>query len=213
MSSNLEMKLQEILTDKPYLTKKELRILLDKKGKNLDKKILSLLKKKELVLLKKGLYVSKFYLLKKPDFYEEYLANILYYPSYLSLEYVLSQRGVIPEAVYVYTSVSTRKTRNFQNEIGEFSYRKIKKELFTGYELKEFTGELKIYIATKAKALFDYLYLKPFYSYRKSFEDLRLNLGVLTEQDIKEFYNYVKLSKSKKMKETFRILKNYYDRR
>lgn len=213
MSSNSEIKYKNLIDNKPYLTKAEVSILLGKKGKNLDKKILNLLKKKELILLKKGLYVSKIYLIKKPSFYEEYLANILYPPSYLSLEYVLAKNGLIPENVYVFTSVSLRKTRSFNNEIGNFTYRKIKKELFTGYQKQDFVENLKINIATPAKALFDFFYFKPFESYKKNIDDFRINFDVLKKEDFEEFLNYVDLSKSSKMEKTYKLLKKIYDRR
>ena len=57
--------------------------------------------------LKKGIYVSKSYIDSvNRDVYGEFVANILYEPSYLSLEYVLLGYGVIIEAVKNFTSVS-----------------------------------------------------------------------------------------------------------
>jgi len=59
------------------------------------------------VRLKKGIYVSKSYIDSvNRDVYGEFVANILYEPSYLSLEYVLLGYGVIIEAVKNFTSVS-----------------------------------------------------------------------------------------------------------
>jgi predicted transcriptional regulator of viral defense system len=98
-----------------------------------------------------------FYILKdtQPSLYA--IANRLYRPSYISLESALSFYGIIPETVYGITSVSTKATREFESEIGVFSYQKIKQEAFGGYELKDIHGE-KIFIADAEKALADYLY-------------------------------------------------------
>ena len=98
-----------------------------------------------------------FYILKdaRPSLYV--IANRLYRPSYISLESALSFYKIIPETVYGITSVSTKATREFESEIGIFSYQKIKREAFIGYELKDIHGE-KIFIADAEKALADYLY-------------------------------------------------------
>ncbi len=58
--------------------------------------------------LKKGLYT-----LRGTNLPELYVANKLYEPSYISLEFALSYYGVIPESVYKITSVSNRTTRRF----------------------------------------------------------------------------------------------------
>jgi len=42
---------------------------------------------------------------------------------------------------------------------------------------------------------------------KKSFEELRLNLGNISKNELKEFGKYVKLEGSKKMKEIYGIIK------
>src|SRR3989338_8856991 len=59
--------------------------------------------------LKRGFYVFPDTL--PPDVY---VANKLYAPSYISLEFALSYHGVIPETVYEITSVTTKATRRFK---------------------------------------------------------------------------------------------------
>jgi len=98
-----------------------------------------------------------FYILKDTRPSLSLIANRLYRPSYISLESALSFYEVIPETVYGITSVSTKATREFASEIGIFSYQKIKKEAFIGYQLKNVHGE-NIFIADAEKALADYLY-------------------------------------------------------
>lgn len=98
-----------------------------------------------------------FYILKDTCPSLSLIANRLYRPSYISLESALSFYEIIPETVYGITSVSTKATREFASEIGIFSYQKIKKEAFIGYQLKNVHGE-NIFIADAEKALADYLY-------------------------------------------------------
>jgi len=211
MSRKSEIKNKNLMENKPYLTKKELELILEKKGKNLDKKISLLIRDKYLIPLKRGLYVAENFYLKNRQNFEEYLTNILYYPSYLTTEYVLAKQGIIPESVYVYTSVSLKVTRTFKNQFGTFYYRKIKENLFCGFYQKPYFENYQIKIATLAKALFDYFYFKPF-SMVKNIQDLRLNLINFKKEDFEEFFSYVKLSRSEKMKRIYKLIKKENDR-
>ena len=76
--------------------------------------------------VKRGLY--KFSGQEIPDVY---IANKLYEPSYISLEFALSYHGVIPETVYEITSVTPKTTRRFETLGKVYSYRRIKKSAFT----------------------------------------------------------------------------------
>jgi len=112
-------------------------------------------KKQGFVLqLKRGLYIFPDAL--PPDVY---IANKLYSPSYVSLEFALSYHGVIPETVYEITSVTTKATRRFETLGKVFSYRKIKKIGYTGYEIQKQQG-LSFYLADAEKALVDANYLR-----------------------------------------------------
>ncbi len=108
-----------------------------------------------------------FILQLKKDFYvfpdalppDVYIANILYTPSYISLEFALSYHGIIPETVYEITSVTTKATRRFETLGKVFSYRKIKKVAYTGYEIQKQKG-LSFNIANAEKAFVDTNYLR-----------------------------------------------------
>lgn len=212
MGSKSEIKNINIIENKPYLTKIELALLLEKKDRNLDKKISQLIRDEVLIPLKKGLYVSRIFYLKNSNNIEEYLSNILYYPSYISLEYVLAKEGLIPESVLTYTCTTLKTTRQFSNKLGRFSYRKIKEKLFTGFSQKSYYDEYKIKIATRAKAFFDYLYYKPL-KISNEIDDLRINWANFNKKDLQEFFYYVNLSKSKKMIKMYQYIKKKYDRR
>ncbi|MDD5216967.1 MAG: hypothetical protein PHN49_05075 [Candidatus Omnitrophica bacterium] len=91
------------------------------------------------------------------------IANRLYGPSYISLEYALSYYRFIPETVYTVTSVTTKITREFTVQNKHYEYARVKKKGYTGYRLiKE--GSSKVLMALPEKALVDYCY----------FVDLRL---------------------------------------
>ncbi len=109
-------------------------------------------KRGALVSLKKGFYALK---AKMPNELE--IANKIYTPSYVSLEYALSFYKIIPETVYTITSITTKATREFTISNIIYKYNKIRKDLFFGYEpIKK--GNTLILMATPEKALVDYLY-------------------------------------------------------
>ena len=87
------------------------------------------------------------------------IANLLYEPSYISLESALSFYGLIPEGVKSVTSVSSRKTTQYINPIGKFSYSKIKIGLYWGFCF-ELISNRKVQIASPVKALLDTIYLR-----------------------------------------------------
>lgn len=104
--------------------------------------------------VKRGLY-------KLPDeqIPDVYLANKLYEPSYVSLEFALSWHGVIPETVYEITSVTPKATRRFETQGKIYSYRRVKKSAFTGYTTEK-QGGLSFFIADPEKAFVDANYFR-----------------------------------------------------
>lgn len=207
---------EELLKNLPYFNKATLAEILEKKGENLNYWVKKLLVEGDLIPLKKGLYVSKLYVLGLErtqalrEAYWEYLANILRYPSYLSLEYCLAKYGLIPEGVYSLTSVTIKSSRTFKNSLGNFIYRKIKNELFFGFVYNDFEDKW-VKMATKAKALFDSLYFKKFPNQRilrqELLEDLRINWDALSRKDKEEFETIILKSGSSKMRSILKILR------
>jgi predicted transcriptional regulator of viral defense system len=111
-------------------------------------------KKGYVVSVKRGLYK-----LSDEQIPDLYVANKIYSPSYISLEFALSYHGIIPETVYEITSVTTKATRRFKTLGKIFSFRKIKKVAYTGYEIQKQQG-LSFYIADAEKAFVDTDYLR-----------------------------------------------------
>ena len=164
-------------------------------------------KKKWLVELKRGTYViNDLYFKQKIS--ALYIANKIYGPSYISLEYALSEYELIPETVNIITSVSTRKTADFTNRFGRFSYRKIKKELFFGYKIVNLNNQDVLY-ATKEKALLDFIYLN-IGSFRESFDDFyHYRFQNLQNVSWKTFNGFLKNYKNNKLKRIIKLLRKY----
>ncbi|OHB17936.1 MAG: hypothetical protein A2749_02905 [Parcubacteria group bacterium RIFCSPHIGHO2_01_FULL_45_26] len=88
-----------------------------------------------------------------------FFANKAYGPSYISLETALSYHGIIPETVYEVTSVTPKATRHFEAMGKIFSYHKIKKIAYRGYQIKK-QQRTSFYIADAEKAFVDTNYLR-----------------------------------------------------
>ncbi|MBD3320446.1 MAG: hypothetical protein GF350_05045 [Chitinivibrionales bacterium] len=109
-----------------------------------------------LLKLKRGMYVlADAY--RKTEPYMPYVAAQLHKPSYISLEKALEYHGLVPEAILVWTSVTTKRPALYDTPIGRFSYRHVKKELFWGYQSVSGNG-WRGFMALPEKALLDYFY-------------------------------------------------------
>ena len=115
----------------------------------------------------------------------------LYSPSCISLESALSFYGIITRFPYQITSITSKKTKPIKTLNKEFFYSHIKPQLFFDYEKRE-----KFLIASKEKALFDYLYFcsKGLRTFEK--DDFDLNLI-----NKKKFFSLLKETKQEKLKE------------
>lgn len=122
-------------------------------------KISALLADGAIVRVKKGLYVFGADYRRRP-FSRELLANLIYGPSYISLDYALSYHGLIPEAVATVTSVTCGRSRIFSTPVGFFTYKTLPLEPFrTGMDRIE-TGDGRSFLmAIPEKALADRLAL------------------------------------------------------
>ena len=85
-------------------------------------KVTALLRSGVIIRIKKGLYIfGRDY--RREPFCRELLANLIYGPSYVSLEYALSYYGMIPERVETITSITSGRARSFVTPVGQFTYR------------------------------------------------------------------------------------------
>lgn len=120
-------------------------------------KISLLLRQGTIVRIKKGLYVFGETFRQKPICHG-LLANLIYGPSYVSLDYALQFHGLIPERVTVVTSVTTGRSRYFDTPVGRFDYRMIPLSAFcTGMDMVELAVGCSFLIAIAEKSLADKL--------------------------------------------------------
>ncbi len=109
-----------------------------------------------IVRVKKGLYVFGESWRRHPV-NRELLANLIYGPSYISLEYALSHHGMIPERVAAVTSVTSGRPRRFQTPFELFTYRPISLAAYAIGIAQEQSGPDSVLIATPEKALADFI--------------------------------------------------------
>jgi len=152
-------------------------------------KIRALIEKEVIVRIKKGLYIFGPKYQKKP-IHLEVLGNLIYGPSYISLEYALSFYNLIPERVERITSITTQRAKTFKTPLGQFSYTYLNSKAYpVGISNYEKEG-ISFLIATPEKALCDLIakvkinILSDLKSYL--FDDLRLDTKELAQFQIEQ---------------------------
>lgn len=130
----------------------------------------------ELIQVVKGLYETD------QDTPGHLLAQSIYGPSYLSFNYALARYGLIPEAVYTYTSATCfkNKKKEYTNSFGNFTYRDVPADVFPLELYLREEGDRSYWIAGPEKALCDKLYSLPPSRNMKElrellFDDLRID--------------------------------------
>ena len=85
-------------------------------------------------------------------------ANLLYGPSYVSMEYALHHYGIIPERVVEITSMTTRRGKTYDLPVGRFSYTHSPLEFYSiGIDRVENPDQTGFLMASPEKALCDKL--------------------------------------------------------
>jgi len=117
-------------------------------------KITYLIKKGDLISVKRGLYILSNEYGKNAS--RKILASMIYSPSYISMQSALHFYGLIPEAVYSEVSVTTKRTKTFKTPIGIFEYHNSSlKDFLWGLRFAKIDDERQIRIASPIKALYD----------------------------------------------------------
>lgn len=170
--------------------------------------------KGKIIPIKKGMYVlrERWERETDKDAYREYLANKLYEPSYLSAEYVMNKSSLLSESVSGITAVTTRKTNSFNNRLGNFYYYSLAPALFTGFDIKPFYFAT-IFVASPAKATFDYLYLRFIKNApinEQIIAELRINWENLAKAEFLQIKYFSSISKSKRMLQVCHMIEKMY---
>ncbi|MEK7137143.1 MAG: hypothetical protein AAB853_02560 [Patescibacteria group bacterium] len=137
------------------------------------------LKRRQLLQLKKGLYVSAdaFGKNRQDASYLFYLANVLRTPSYISSWAALQYYDLTTEAIRTITSVTPKITRTYQTKAGTFAYQSINRKLFSDFSIIK--GPFEFFIAHPSKALFDLLYFRTHQFRGQSRESIMAFIGEL----------------------------------
>lgn len=154
-------KLIEILRKWPksFITSNDLIINLNTSFNSTHSLLKSCTKKGYLIRLKRDFYlISSKIKDQKPDAFE--IALMLYGPSYISFESALSYHGWIPEAVPIIACATSKRSKNFETEIGYFSYYHIPISIFHIGISSIKSNNSNIFIADPWKAIADYIYIK-----------------------------------------------------
>lgn len=118
-------------------------------------KISDLIRKRIIIRVKKGLYVMGDDYRRNP-YSKELIANMIYGPSYISLDYALQYYGMIPERVEALTSITTGRSKRFITPLGLFTYRGVSLPAFQfGMTRVAMENDKAFLMATPEKALCD----------------------------------------------------------
>lgn len=175
MSTQFLEKIKKI--EKTFFTLRDLEKIWFGKKSTLKVTLSRMVKKGKLKRITRNIYILPEKVAKI-----ERIANEIYFPSYLSFENCLSKWGILSQISYTLTFATLLKTKKIQIENTLVDYRRIKKELFFGFELKN-----DIYIANPEKALADTFYLASLGKLKINFKELDLS-----KIKKKEFFELIK---------------------
>jgi predicted transcriptional regulator of viral defense system len=153
-------------------------------------KIAAMEKHKDIVRLKKGLYVVSPEISRKM-LSRELIANHLYGPSYISFETALAFYGLIPEKVFAVRSATFKRTKRYENTVGRFEYITVPPDYYSiGISQQTVDNEYTYLLATPEKALCDLILATPYLRLQsvKAMqvyleEDMRMDFSVLQNMD------------------------------
>lgn len=179
-------------------------------------KIANLEQAGKIIRLKRGMYVVSPKVTKQL-LSVEFIANHIYGPSYVSMESALRYYGLIPEQVYTVRSMTTNRSKSFDNSIGNFEYITTNDAYFAiGIKQETIEDRYTFLIATPEKALCDMITATPqlriqsekaLVTYLK--EDLRFDISALENMDSNIVKECMEVGKKK---DALRILFNFLRR-
>jgi len=203
----------EQYTEVPISRHLILELLKDYKRPN--DKISELINSKELISIRRGLYIigPKINMPSPAPFL---IANHLRGPSYISLDSALSYWNMIPERVYEISSVTMKTSKVYKTDIGRFSYQQTKIPYYSyGIKTEQYSTKQAVLIASREKALCDKIVLSANINLRsikqtKSYlmEDLRIDREVLLKLDTDVIESWVdKIPKKSSIRMLIKTLK------
>ena len=134
----------------------------------------------------------------------EEIAMVIRCPSYLSMEYALSKRGILSQAVYTLTLVTIKLPYTYKVNKTVYEYHQIRKPLFCGFQ-----KEGIVLTAESEKALLDLIYIRCVSNKEMAMDDLSslVNDMALEELDSKKLHKYAEIfnSRTRRMLDKLKI--------
>lgn len=168
-----------------------------------------LVKKGAITRVKKGLY-----LWGEKAYSREVLSNLIFGPSYVSLEYALFYHGLTPERVEVVTAVTTKKKKEFETPVGLFTYEHLNAEVYPwGQTLIQTENGFTAMMASPEKAILDTIALRMKKDIEASdfenilFSDLRVDEDLFSKLDRDKLLSLCEYYKNKSIKSFSHFLK------
>jgi len=156
----------------------------------------------EITHIRRGLYclAPKY---RRHDISRNVIANLIYGPSYVSMETALAVHGWIPEAVHSVVSVSSGRAKSFETPLGYFDYVQVgQSPLFAAVERIQGGPSTYYLVAKPLKAIADYVAARgmDWRGVEPIEESLRIdrdNLDSLTSEDFNELEGVYKSRKAR----------------
>lgn len=154
------------------------RLFPQEKRESMRVQLARLAEKGELIRIKKG-----FYIFADTQIDPLSLSNLIYRPSYVSLETALNLYGLMPDIPMQVTAVTTKSPRKFASPKGTYIYSSVEKKLFFGFEKHLDNSGVSYDLAFAEKALLDWLYIRKI----SDITDYRVDRSSLDQKKLLQF--------------------------
>lgn len=168
-------------------------------------KISEMVKSGQLTMVRKGLYIPGPELDVAPP-HPFLTANHLYGPSYISLQSALAFHGMIPERTYGVSSVSMKRSTQYETAAGAFSYTRVPMPYYSfGITSQVLTEKQVVLMASPEKAVCDIIITSSGVNLRSVaqtkaflFDDLRLDENKVSDLQLAEIASWTEHSPKSK---------------
>lgn len=173
------------------------------------------LKSGEVIQIRRGLYCLASRFVKVEPAHPFLIAEMIYWPSYVSFEMALHFHHLIPEHVTVVSCATSRRSKEFDTPVGTFSYIHIPcRALYAGVDWMRVDDQHQAQVASPLRAIADLIYCRKEVSWQKDgvgflTESLRIDIQSLKEIDFSRAQKIIQSYKNKRVIEYIHYLTQY----
>ena len=148
--------LVETFANQPFFETGDLLTLYTETEKQILPRLARWVSRGKLLQLRRGKYLLP-QRHQKQAVHPFFISNYLYSPSYISLFTALAYYQLIPEDTPLVQAVTSRATRHWETELGNFQFHSLNTERFLGYEQIQLGNSTQqvAFVASPEKALVD----------------------------------------------------------